>query len=151
MTLQEYGVQLDKLEGTIEAFSERVARIEGSLFHLSPAATSSIPPPVPPRGNSFPQRPLPPQVETNATSPYASFINKQSSSRVLPSSVINKDDLTPASLVIKQYEGLAGKEAKMSTLTQLLAKESFFGEQVMVKCTTFGCEEKPGLPRNGVG
>ena len=35
----------------------------------------------------------------------------------------------------------------MSTLTQLLAKESFFGEDVMVQCTTYGYGGNPGLPK----
>ena len=42
-----------------------------------------------------------------------------------------KDILTPANLVIQQNQGLAGKEGKMGTLAQLLAKESFFSEDVI--------------------
>ena len=49
--------------------------------------------------------------------------------------------------MIQRNQGLAGKEGKMSTLAQLLAKESFFGEDMMVQCTTYGYGEKPGLPK----
>ena len=64
----------------------------------------------------------------------------------LPSSVINKDKLAPPSLILKNHNHLVGKEGKVGTLALLLARECFFGEDVMIRCTTQGHGDKPGLP-----
>ena len=58
--------------------------------------------------------------------------------------IIYKDLSISASLVIKKNQGLASNETEMSILTQLhvLTKESFFGVEVMVKCTAYGYGEK---------
>ena len=45
--------------------------------------------------------------------------------------------------MIQQNLGVTGKEG---TLAQLLARESFFGGDVMGQCTTYGYGGKPGLP-----
>ena len=41
---------------------------------------------------------------------------------------------------------LVGKEGKMTTLAVALAREAFFGEEVMAQCTAKGFGGKPGLP-----
>ena len=41
-------------------------------------------------------------------------------------------------------------ESKVSTLALKLARESFFGEAVMLKCTVAGDRELPGLPEHEV-
>ena len=63
----------------------------------------------------------------------------------LPSSAIDKSKLLPASAIIKNNSHLA-KEGTIGTLAQLLARECFFGEDVMVQCTAHGHGDKPGLP-----
>ena len=42
------------------------------------------------------------------------------------------------------YAGLVGKE-KMATLAVALAREAFYGEEVMAQCTAKGYGGKPGL------
>ena len=41
---------------------------------------------------------------------------------------------------------LVGKDGKMTTLAVVLAREVFFGEEVLAQCTAKGCGGKPGLP-----
>ena len=48
--------------------------------------------------------------------------------------------------VVQANSDLLGKEGKMGTMAVLLARESFFGEEVMYKCTAKGYGDKPGLP-----
>ena len=68
-------------------------------------------------------------------------------SNVVPSTAINKTILLPSSVVLSRYPNLKG-ETKVGTLAMRLARESFFGEDVMAKCTVMGCRDFPGLPLN---
>ena len=92
--------------------------------------TSSPPPPPPRRAPSVSQPAVPPS----------------STSRRLPSAAINKSLLSSVDDVLRKNENIVGREGKMGTLTVLLARECFFGDDVMVQCTTHGYGGKPGLP-----
>ena len=48
--------------------------------------------------------------------------------------------------VVKDNADLLRHEGKMGTMAGILAKESFFGEDVMLQCTAKGYGDKPGLP-----
>ena len=48
--------------------------------------------------------------------------------------------------VVQCYRDCIGKEGKMGTLAVALAREAFFGEEVMSQCTAKGYGGKPGLP-----
>ena len=71
---------------------------------------------------------------------------KNAPKRALPSTSVDKSKLTPAQEVIANNVGLVGKDGKMTTLAVLLARESFFGEEVMGFCTAKGHADKPALP-----
>jgi len=77
--------------------------------------------------------------------PRALEISNVNPDNSLPSSVINKEKLAEADVVIKKYLKLKGV-SKASTLTVKLAKEAIFGENVMKQCTVAGTREHPGLP-----
>ena len=62
----------------------------------------------------------------------------------LSSAEIDKAQLVPASDVISKYPNLQ-KENVIGTLAVKLAKESFFGDSVLVKCTVMGCNSHPAL------
>ena len=64
----------------------------------------------------------------------------------LLSSVINKSKLQPAARIIKNNSDLVGKDGKVTSLALILARECFFGEDVMIQCTPQGGSDKPGLP-----
>ena len=63
----------------------------------------------------------------------------------LSAAQINKAQLVPASDVINKYPNLQ-KENIIGKLAVKLAKESFFGDSVLVKCTVMGCNSHPALP-----
>ena len=63
----------------------------------------------------------------------------------LPSSQIDKTKLKPTEEVAAKYHILRG-ESKAGKLTVRLAKESFFGEDVLAKCTLGGRRDLPALP-----
>ena len=63
----------------------------------------------------------------------------------LPSSAINKAKPIPPKTVIQSNPSLMCP-SKVPTLTLKLAKESFFGEEVMARCTVAGSRELPALP-----
>ena len=67
----------------------------------------------------------------------------------LPSSAIDHTKLVPAKVVIDRNPKLLC-ESKVSTLALKLARESFFGEAVMLKCTVADDRELPGLPEHEV-
>ena len=48
--------------------------------------------------------------------------------------------------VVKDNADLLQNEGKMTTMVVVLAREAFFGEEVMLQCTTKGYGELPGLP-----
>ena len=48
--------------------------------------------------------------------------------------------------IIKNNSDLVGKDGRVTTLALILARECFFGEDVMIQCTPQGGSDKPGLP-----
>jgi hypothetical protein len=67
------------------------------------------------------------------------------SNKALPSSSINKSELTCVDYVMKTNKA---KSCKPSTLTQLLARDAFFGESLMAVCTPSGSKDLPALPKH---
>ena len=63
----------------------------------------------------------------------------------LPSEEIPKDKLTTPQTVLLKYRKLRG-DALAGNLSVKLAKEAYFGEEVMRKCTLKGNRGLPGLP-----
>ena len=50
-------------------------------------------------------------------------------------------------VVIEKYVKLAGKESSAVEFACKLAREAYFGIDVMGKCTCNGSGDKPGLPK----
>lgn len=90
---------------------------------------------------STPQPPQHPPPEFSQGLPSTS----QQTSR-LPSSAINKKSLLSVTTVVQNNAELITKEGKMGTIAVALARDSFFGEDVMARCTARGYGDKPGLP-----
>ena len=66
-------------------------------------------------------------------------------SRVLDSASILKHKLAPPDDIAAANAKLV-KPSKAATFSVKLARESFFGDDVLAQCTTLGCREYPGLP-----
>ena len=80
--------------------------------------------------NSLPKA-LPICLKPNATS--------------LPSSEINKEGLQTTDTFFRSHRNLKG-ESKAGILAVRLAREVYFGTQVMSRCTVSGLRDLPGLP-----
>ena len=65
--------------------------------------------------------------------------------KMLPSSEIDKTKLCPVNEVLAQYSNLI-YSSKVRTLAAKLAKECFFGDEVLVRCTVAGSRSFPALP-----
>ena len=86
---------------------------------------------------------VPFQPITTNQAPVVRRVKGPSSS--LPSPTINKHKLIPASEVILNYPKLRSP-SRVGTLATKLARESFFGEEVLAKCTVAGDRDLPALP-----
>lgn len=64
---------------------------------------------------------------------------------ILSSSQINQAELIDPNTVIKKYSNYRSL-SRVSTLAQRLASESYFGDDVLEKCTVMGCRDNPALP-----
>ena len=64
----------------------------------------------------------------------------------LPSSSIDKTQLKSPQDVLNENSHLASQVGKMTTLAVVLAREAFFGDQVMGQCTAKGHGDRPALP-----
>ena len=95
--------------------------------------------PIPPPTTTTPT----PVLEPQATTPKPILITKILNA--LDSSEINRQKLKPAADIIAKFPKLKG-ESKAPTLAVKLAKLSFFGDEVLVKCTPGGGRNLPGLP-----
>ena len=62
---------------------------------------------------------------------------------------ISKEKLLPPSVVINKYPRLRG-DSKMGELAAKLARECFFGKDLMRQSTVMGFKDFPALPANGV-
>ena len=61
----------------------------------------------------------------------------------------NKNALVDADEVLDKYPKLLSL-ANIGRLSVRLATESYFGTELMKKCTVFGCNNKPSLPKEVV-
>jgi hypothetical protein len=68
------------------------------------------------------------------------------SANKLPSSTIIKSVLSLVSSVVQVNIDLLGVESKIITMASVLAREAYFGEEVMARCTAQRYGDKPGLP-----
>ena len=91
-----------------------------------------------------PFHPITNQGNTTATKGVAAIREKAGNS-YLPLSVINKKKLKSASEVILRYPKLRSP-SNVCTLAAKLAREAYFGEDVLAKCTVAGDCGLPGLP-----
>ena len=111
--------------------------------------TTPVPPPHPP---TIPNRPPHPATTPNCPPHPAPTIEASLQPHPLdmrgrlPSSAINKSALSRVSDVVKDNADLLRNEGKMTTMAVVLAREAFFGKEVMLQCTTKGYGELPGLP-----
>lgn len=64
---------------------------------------------------------------------------------ILSSSQINRAGLTDPNTIIKKYAHYRTL-SRVSTLAQKLASDSYFGDDVLEKCTVMGCRDFPALP-----
>ena len=86
------------------------------------------------------------QVQPHNSSPgYTVHQQRKKNIGALPSSVIYKDRLIPVCQVFQNYPKLLCT-SKVGSLAVKLARESYFGEDVMVQCTVAGERDLPGLP-----
>ena len=65
--------------------------------------------------------------------------------KILPSSEISREKLNETNSILVKYKYFC-TESKIATLATKLAREAFFGEKVMARCTVSGCREYYGLP-----
>ena len=91
-----------------------------------------------------PFHPITNQGTTTATKGIAAIREKPGNS-YLPSSAINKQKLKSASAVILRYPKLRSP-SNVGTLAAKLAREAYFGADVLAKCTVAGDRDLPGLP-----
>ena len=108
-----------------------------SVPHLSSGvlpAPSMVPPSLQVMGGQGSGRPL--------TCP--KLVHKQAD-KCLPSTAVVKQKLLSPAVVIAKYPKLLVAN-KAPTLAMKLAREAYFGEEVMAQCTVMGCREYPGLP-----
>ena len=77
--------------------------------------------------------------------PLCNPVIARSTANYLSSNEITKAKLIPPLHVISSNRHLT-TEAKVSTLAVRLARESFFGEDVLRRCTVSGHRDLPGLP-----
>ena len=64
---------------------------------------------------------------------------------ILSSSQINKSRLIDPDVIIREYPNYQ-TVSKIGTLAQRLAQESYFGYDVLEKCTVMGCRDSSALP-----
>lgn len=174
--LEEKMAQLDArlaVMRRIEAYLVDKYQIPASVLSgLSPP--NAAPPPIPPKVTSgllhshftVPCPPLPPKPGSRMAvivPPTSAAVCQQPPATTelvaaqpkpmvksvgrLQSSAINKRVLIPVDAVLAKYQALVRKQGKTGELACKLAREAFFGEEVMVKCTANGYGDRPGLPQ----
>ena len=122
-----------------------------------PRLLSQLSPPPPDHTLPPPRHALPPPRHTPPLS-YQSFqqassqgnakcipIKPKKSANTLPSTAICKEALMPTSQAFAKHHKLL-VVSKAPTLATKLARDAYFGEGVLRRCTVMGCREQPGLP-----
>ena len=144
------------------------APLSPHLYDLPPSSNHSNTPYIPPPSQSPPRHrafgvensdtgPIE-QDQTNLQPPRNPFRPLQPTSNQhtapskrktlavpLPSSAIKKSELLQPTTVFQKYPNLLC-ESKLGTLAVKLAREAFFGDQVLMKCTVAGERDYPALP-----
>ena len=125
-------------------------------FNRQSASTANQPSPAPQQPPLGPQQPSPSPQRTLPASqqpspalqhrPSLGKSSKRKQNHVLPSSVINKENLLPVATVVEANKKLLESDSTIGTFALTLARDAFFGEDVMVRCTTYGYGDTPGLP-----
>ena len=123
-------------------FQDRTADGESNLGARVPLHDMHLPPHIPfrPLQQSYASGPTGGVSQCTIAPP-----NRKVAVVKLPSSAINKGQLLQATTVFRKYPGLIC-ESKIGTLATKLAKEAFFGEDVLIQCTVVGERDYPGLP-----
>ncbi len=173
LTVSTLEDKVEKLEGALLELTKRFDVME-RMPHRIPYYTPPyypLPSPIP--STATPPVILPPQIPSTATPPvilppaetilYEPPVQKLESptqqSQViclpvkfkentlqLPSSSIKIAELTSAKKTIERYPKLV-TESKVGQLAVKLARETFFGDNVLMKCTVMGCGKLPALPK----
>ena len=73
------------------------------------------------------------------------ILSHKQSVRELSASQINKAELIDPNIVIRKYPSYHCINC-VPTLAQRLASQSYFGDDVMGRCTVMGCRDSPALP-----
>ena len=124
--------EFTKMKATIQQLLQKVTQLERALQQPSGGASQQQAPVAAAQ-----------PVYNSSSLP---IIPQAASATRLPSSVINKSKLQPVARIIKNNSDLVGKDGRVTTLALILARECFFGEDVMIQCTPQGGADKPGLP-----
>ena len=118
---------------------------------MGPVAALGIPPSTPqndPMRQPLRGHPQPPSTPKHLMGPVAAPaipLPPKSKGTALESSIIDKAKLSPVETVVEKYKKLI-TVGNAGALAVKLAKESYFGEEVLAKCTVYGAREHPGLP-----
>ena len=107
-------------------------------YHAPPLPYKS--PPELPSSQVHPGQQLTPQGNTKCHP-----IKPKKNANTLPSAAIIKESLIPPTQACTKYYKLL-KISKAPTLATKLARDSFFGEDVLRWCTVMSCREQPGPP-----
>ena len=138
-SIQALSIQASSL--SIQALSIQASSLSIQAWSLSILASSpSIQAP-----SSSPSAANQPEPAHHQTLPQPLPPVRQNTARCLDSCEIRKELLRPVDEVLllsAKYRVLS----KASTLAVKLAKEAFFGDNVLVRCTVAGSREFPGLP-----
>ena len=86
----------------------------------------------------------PPSTERSADVPKCNIIRPKNTV-TLPSTKIDKDRLMTPPQAFTKYHKLILVN-KIPTLATKLARDAYFGAEVLRRCTVMGCREQPGLP-----
>ena len=73
------------------------------------------------------------------------IVPHKQSIRELSSAQINRTELIDPDIVIRRYPSYHCI-SRVPTLAQRLASQSYFGDNVLSKCTVMGCRDSPALP-----
>ena len=109
---------------------------------IPPSASPSMIPPsaspsmIPPSAS---QSMIPPSVSSPATTNMPSICP-------LPSEAINKAQLADPQTVLAKYAWKMKGPSKAGSLCVKLAREAFFGQDILQQCTVRGCRDLPALP-----
>ena len=102
--------------------------------------------PFTPINDSPQQQNIPPVAEAPMTTKVASISPLMPSVKELPASEICKENLLPVKGVLAKYNSLHF-DSKIGILAVKLAREAYFGDHVLMRCTPKGRQQFPALPQ----